>query len=219
MAQERIGEQVEVDVVFGGSVQTELITVDSVLLGDEAISGFLGVSLGPGYEPVSGFEAVTAAPGEVGSIIREIGARTPRLVSSVDGLRSLFGLTAFDDPPAAVGTSDVEFRPVDGNFDENRPISLIGITALASALDNPFDVLFLLIVLNLFFGLFNLVPLLPLDGGHIALATYERVRSIGRKAAYHADAAKLLPVTYVVVSLLLVVSVIAMVRDVFDFIV
>lgn len=219
LAQERIGEQVEVDVVFGGSVQTELITVDSVLLGDEAISGFLGVSLGPGYEPVSGFEAVTAAPGEVGSIIREIGARTPRLVSSVDGLRSLFGLTAFDDPPAAVGTSDVEFRPVDGNFDENRPISLIGITALASALDNPFDVLFLLIVLNLFFGLFNLVPLLPLDGGHIALATYERVRSIGRKAAYHADAAKLLPVTYVVVSLLLVVSVIAMVRDVFDFIV
>ena len=74
-----------------------------------------------------------------------------------------------------------------------------------------------LAIMNLFFGLFNLLPLLPLDGGHIALATYERIRSIGRKGkSYHADAAKLLPLTYVVVGLFLVVGMIAIVRDIVD---
>ena len=47
-------------------------------------------------------------------------------------------------------------------------------------------------------GIFNLVPLLPLDGGHVAIATYERIRSIGGRR-YHADVAKLLPLTYAVV--------------------
>ena len=52
-----------------------------------------------------------------------------------------------------------------------------------------------------------------------ALATYEKFRSIlsGGKE-YAADAAKLLPVTYAVFGLLMVVSVIAIVRDVFDFV-
>jgi membrane-associated protease RseP (regulator of RpoE activity) len=31
--------------------------------------------------------------------------------------------------------------------------------------------------LNVFMGFFNLLPLLPLDGGHIAIAGFERVRS------------------------------------------
>ena len=54
----------------------------------------------------------------------------------------------------------------------------------------------------MFVGIFNMVPLLPLDGGHVAIATYERIRS--RKGRpYHADVAKLMPVTYVVVFLLL----------------
>jgi membrane-associated protease RseP (regulator of RpoE activity) len=49
------------------------------------------------------------------------------------------------------------------------------------------------------------VPLLPFDGGHIAVATYERIRS--RKGVrYTADYAKLIPVTYVVVALIVSVG-------------
>ena len=78
--------------------------------------------------------------------------------------------------------------------------------------------LFLVIVMNLFFGMFNLLPLLPLDGGHIVLATYEKVRSVFARKNYAADAAKLLPVTYVVFGFMMLISMIALVRDVFDFV-
>jgi membrane-associated protease RseP (regulator of RpoE activity) len=46
---------------------------------------------------------------------------------------------------------------------------------------------------NLALGLFNLLPLLPLDGGHIVIATYERLRS--RKGrVYRVDMAKVMPI-------------------------
>jgi membrane-associated protease RseP (regulator of RpoE activity) len=41
----------------------------------------------------------------------------------------------------------------------------------------------------------NLFPMLPLDGGHVAIAIYERLRS-RRGRPYHADVAKLMPVAY-----------------------
>ena len=67
------------------------------------------------------------------------------------------------------------------------------------------EVLELLILINVFVGIFNLVPLLPLDGGHAAIAVYERIRS-RRGRPYHADVAKLLPLTYAVVMVLLAIG-------------
>jgi len=53
---------------------------------------------------------------------------------------------------------------------------------------------------------FNLLPLLPLDGGHMAIAGYERVRNLmrGRRGlppGLPVDYLKLMPATYVVVVL------------------
>jgi membrane-associated protease RseP (regulator of RpoE activity) len=59
------------------------------------------------------------------------------------------------------------------------------------------SVLWLLAVVNISLGIFNLIPLLPLDGGHVAIALYEGVRSRIRGRAYHADVAKLTPLFYV----------------------
>ena len=55
--------------------------------------------------------------------------------------------------------------------------------------------------LNVFVGIFNLFPLLPFDGGHAAIATYERIRSRKGKP-YRADLAKMVPVATAVVAML-----------------
>ena len=66
--------------------------------------------------------------------------------------------------------------------------------------------------------MFNFVPLLPLDGGHIASALWEALRRglarlRGRPDPGYVDAAKLLPVAYVVASAMLVMGVVLIVGD------
>ena len=67
------------------------------------------------------------------------------------------------------------------------------------------DFLLLIAGLNLFVGLFNLLPLLPLDGGHLAVLGYENARDkLRRLRGYRGefqrvDFNRLMPVTYVVV--------------------
>ena len=65
----------------------------------------------------------------------------------------------------------------------------------------------------MFVAVLNLVPLLPFDGGHIAVATYERLRSrAGRR--YHADVAKLMPLTAAVVAVMVVLGVTSIYLDI-----
>ena len=56
---------------------------------------------------------------------------------------------------------------------------------------------------NIFVGVLNMLPMLPLDGGYVAIATYERLRS-RRGVHYHADINKLAPVAYAFMAVLLV---------------
>jgi membrane-associated protease RseP (regulator of RpoE activity) len=91
-----------------------------------------------------------------------------------------------------------------------RPESLIGAvrTAVQGAQAGIGSLLAVLIALNVFFGILNMLPMLPLDGGHVAIALYERIRTRRGRPYYQADAAKLVPVAYgfMAVLLLLVVS-------------
>ncbi|WP_395696237.1 M50 family metallopeptidase [Nocardioides sp.] len=71
---------------------------------------------------------------------------------------------------------------------------------------------------NLFIGLFNFIPLLPLDGGHIAGALWEALRRgfarlRGRPDPGYVDVAKLLPIAYCVAAVLLVMGVVLIVGD------
>jgi membrane-associated protease RseP (regulator of RpoE activity) len=74
---------------------------------------------------------------------------------------------------------------------------------------------------NLFVALFNFVPLLPLDGGHVAAALYEAVRRTfarlrGRPDPGPVDTAKLLPVAYVVGGVILISGAVLILADIID---
>jgi len=56
---------------------------------------------------------------------------------------------------------------------------------------------------NIFVGVLNMLPMLPLDGGYVAIATYERLRS-KRGLRYHADVNKMAPFIYAFMGVLLV---------------
>jgi membrane-associated protease RseP (regulator of RpoE activity) len=72
----------------------------------------------------------------------------------------------------------------------------------------------ILIALNIVIGLVNMLPMLPLDGGHVAIAIYERIRTKKGQPYYQADAAKLMPVVYAFVSVLIVVVAAAVFLDI-----
>jgi membrane-associated protease RseP (regulator of RpoE activity) len=85
--------------------------------------------------------------------------------------------------------------------------------------DRFFSVLLLLAGLNLFLGMLNLVPLLPLDGGQMAGAIYEGLRRgvaklFRRPDPGFVDIAKLLPVGYVMAGVILVASVVLIYADI-----
>ncbi len=93
-----------------------------------------------------------------------------------------------------------------GPQSQGRPVSIIGAVNVASQVTATAGVrgfLLIFILIDVFIGLINLLPLLPFDGGHVLIATYEKVRSrAGHR--YYADAAKMMPVVYAVVLVLVV---------------
>jgi membrane-associated protease RseP (regulator of RpoE activity) len=110
--------------------------------------------------------------------------------------------------------------------DPNGPLSVVGAGVLAgevAAADAPVlnrvaGLLSLLASLNIALFVFNMIPLLPLDGGHIAGALYEGIRRgvarvLGRPDPGYVDVAKLLPVAFVMASVILVLGVVLIVGD------
>ncbi len=78
----------------------------------------------------------------------------------------------------------------------SRPGTIVGATEISKDVgenDGWAGVLSLLAAVNVSVGVFNMFPLLPLDGGHAAIATYERLRE-RRGKRYFADVSKLMPV-------------------------
>jgi membrane-associated protease RseP (regulator of RpoE activity) len=83
------------------------------------------------------------------------------------------------------------------------------------------DLLLIIISLNIFIGAFNLLPLLPLDGGHLAVIIYERIRAWlarlrGRPDPGLVDLQKLVPVSVGVFGLLIGLGVLLMAADIFN---
>lgn len=94
-----------------------------------------------------------------------------------------------------------------GERDPDTPVSVVGASIIGGdAVEQGVWELFLLLLatLNFFVGVFNLLPLLPLDGGHIAILFYEKIRdwirkARGKPAGGPVDYTKLSAVTMVVI--------------------
>ncbi len=98
----------------------------------------------------------------------------------------------------------------------NRPLSVVEIGRLATQAEakGVYYFIALLIALNIALGLLNMLPMLPLDGGHVAIAVYERIRTRRGRPYYRADVAKLMPVAYAFMAVLLVIVGSAMFLDI-----
>ena len=218
------GREVVVVLERDGDTSKHTMTVGERLRVDGTVAGFFGV----------GSDRPMETLGPVGAGV-EASARFVDLVGmSVDGLVGFFtpdGLASFftggdepsvqPEPALSVGAGggglgQVADPGVDP-ADEDRLLSIYGAGRLGSAMldDGWSTYLWFLILVNVFIGVFNLVPLLPLDGGHVAIATYERIRSVGGRR-HMADAAKLIPLTWAVVTLLVAVAGVALYRDIVD---
>ena len=109
-----------------------------------------------------------------------------------------------------------------GERDENTPVSVVGASIIGGdAAERGLWEYFVLLLalLNFFVGVFNLLPLLPLDGGHIAVNLYERVRDgvrarLGKPKMPPVDYTRLLPLTYFVILVGGAVSLLTLAADI-----
>ena len=170
--------------------------------------GFMGFS--PTLELVR--QPVTAVPGIVGTAVGQTAGVILRIPQKMVGIaQAAFGSGPRDQngPMSVVGVGRVAGEVADGR-----------IAGLAGDGVSKFVTLLMLIAsLNLALFVFNLIPLLPLDGGHAAGALWEGLkrriaRLRGRPNPGYVDVAKALPIAYAMSITLIAMSVLLIYADI-----
>ncbi|MFG2886849.1 M50 family metallopeptidase [Streptomyces sp. NPDC048297] len=166
-------------------------------------AGFLGFSAATGVERLDFSESVTWMSDRVGDAVSSLAALPGKIPALWD---------------AAFG---------DGPREPDSPVGIVGaarITGDIATLDIPASqqvAMFVMVLggFNLSLFLFNMLPLLPLDGGHIAGALWESLRRnlarvLRRPDPGPFDVAKLMPVAYVVAGIFVCFTVLVLIADV-----
>jgi len=186
------------------ALETPVFTEAGEPTGEVTTRGFLGIS--PNFDLVQ--SPVSEVPGFMATVT------TSSIAALMEFPARVFGLAGdlFTEAPR----------------DPEGPVSVVGIGRIsgqiASSEEVPTiykagDLVTLLASVNLFLFVFNMVPVLPLDGGHIAGALYEGARRqiarVRRKPLPGpVDTAKMLPVAYAMSLVLLAMSAIVILADI-----
>jgi membrane-associated protease RseP (regulator of RpoE activity) len=214
---ERPGQEVEVVVRRDGTEQDIDVSIGRREGPNGEPEGFFGV----GAELLDRTVGFGAAIGDTGA------AFAGSIRQTLTGLAHILSPSGLADLGRAAFTAEGD-ATVDGDGGggsgssddgggETQAAGIVRISSIGAGLlgDGEFGYfLAVFATINIFIGVFNLVPLLPLDGGHVAIACYEKVRSMlqgGRP--YHVDVVKLLPVTYAAVMVLAFLGVSTLVLD------
>ena len=147
------------------------------------------------YVQLGAAEAVVRAVQDVGS-------------TAAQSVRGVF--TVLNPVNIAKNVTSKEADPM------TRPSTVVGASQVGGEIGREEGwkgVLLLLAAVNVFVGVFNMLPLLPFDGGHASVAIYERLRST-RNTRYHADVRKLAPIATAVVALLVILLVAGLYLDI-----
>ncbi len=154
--------------------------------------GYLGISLVDQVARQSALAAIPAAGARVWGVF----------TASLHGIAHVFSPGEFSSLFHQVTSARAASNPT---AQLNRPQSIVGVVRIAvqGSQLGPGVLLAILMAVNIFVGVLNMVPILPLDGGYVAVATYERLRS-RRGQPYRADVTKLNPVIYAFMAVLLV---------------
>jgi RIP metalloprotease RseP len=203
------GKQLDITVDRNGSLINLLVTPASRELDGEKI-GVLGVVNEIGTITYGPFTALGKATTFTGEILQNSITSLISLPSKIpDLINQTFG-NQERDPEGLVGVVGVA--------------RVSGETADTKALTTREKIAtFILIIasLNLFVGMFNLLPLLPLDGGHMAVAIADGFRNLRAKRKGLAkpapfDVERLTPITMVVFVLMASLSLLLLTADILN---
>jgi len=194
---------VTITYTHDGQRREATTTLQPVTVGGQQVWR-LGVGPRNPIEHVGPIAAVGRTPALVGQLVT---GTVDALAHFPDKLKTIFSPDR--DPAGAVGVIGISRVSGDILSLPDESLSL----RIAS---------FLLIVagVNFFVGVFNLLPLLPLDGGHLAVLGYEQGRHRLRRAGGYrgpvqrVDLNKLLPATYAVVAIFMVLTLVLGAADI-----
>jgi membrane-associated protease RseP (regulator of RpoE activity) len=186
-----VDETVTVRPLDGRAVRVNVDGTESAARTGNHPVGFIGVELGGVAQVTTGvLDAFPRAGAALGTV-------TVTSFSGIASVFSLHGLSSFAHDVAHAGQHSAT---TSGGTAANTGeiVSILGAVQIGAdaARHDISELLYLLVAINIFVSIANLFPMLPLDGGHVAIAIYERIRS-RRGRHYHADVRKLMPVAYV----------------------
>lgn len=205
------GQSVSLSIAHADGTQQDVaVTLASRHPSDNQRVGFLGIG-----------QDVPMVRQPISSTLREFPSSYGRLFRySIAGVTTLFSPSNLSGYAHDVvgGSSDngtVGSSSGSSSTDYERPVSPVGLVRVATqAADSGLlDLMLLFVAVNVFIGMFNLIPLPPFDGGLIAVALYEGIRSRGSRQ-YRVDYAKLLPIALAVVVLLVALGASALLLDI-----